>query len=35
MISDFSLPDLLSGKLMDRNWELMEPLAKLEHLLLV
>lgn len=37
MISNFNLADLLSGKLVDRNWEqqLMEPIAKLEHLLFV
>lgn len=30
---DFNLSDLLSGKLLDRNWEqLLELLAKLEHL---
>lgn len=37
MVSNFDLADLLSGKLVDRNWEqqFMELLAKLEHLLFV
>lgn len=37
MISDFNVADLLSGKVVNRNWEqhLMELLAKLAHVLFV